>query len=96
MVGVAAVVVVGPGGIIEYAGIGVTGVSDHPYRADGGRGGARRHDGLGRGCRGSRGGLVRGRTAGSTRTSTPGRSTGRAMAVVIARRAIGAALSRVA
>ena len=32
MVGVAAVVVVGPGDVIEWAGIGVTGVADHPYR----------------------------------------------------------------
>lgn len=31
--GVAAVVVVGAGGLVEGAGIGVTGVSDHPYRA---------------------------------------------------------------
>jgi carbon-monoxide dehydrogenase medium subunit len=31
--GVAAVVVVGAGGLIEATGIGVTGVSDHPYRA---------------------------------------------------------------
>ena len=33
MVGVAAVVIVGPGDVIEWAGIGVTGVSDHPYQA---------------------------------------------------------------
>jgi carbon-monoxide dehydrogenase medium subunit len=33
MVGVAAVLVVGPGDVIERAGIGVTGVADHPYRA---------------------------------------------------------------
>jgi aerobic carbon-monoxide dehydrogenase medium subunit len=33
LVGVAAVLIVGAGGIIEYAGIGITGVSDHPYRA---------------------------------------------------------------
>jgi carbon-monoxide dehydrogenase medium subunit len=33
MVGVAAVVIRGPGGVIERAGIGITGVSDHPYRA---------------------------------------------------------------
>jgi carbon-monoxide dehydrogenase medium subunit len=33
MVGIAAVVIVGAGGMIEHAGIGVTGVSDHPYRA---------------------------------------------------------------
>ncbi|MHB8958900.1 MAG: FAD binding domain-containing protein [Candidatus Limnocylindrales bacterium] len=31
--GVAASVVVGAGGLVEGAGIGVTGVSDHPYRA---------------------------------------------------------------
>ena len=34
MVGVAAVIVVGPGNVIERAGIGVTGVADHPYRAN--------------------------------------------------------------
>ncbi len=33
MVGVAAVLVVGAGGLIEWAGVGITGVSDHPYRA---------------------------------------------------------------
>ena len=33
MVGVAAVVIVGPGNVIEWAGIGVTGVADHPYAA---------------------------------------------------------------
>jgi aerobic carbon-monoxide dehydrogenase medium subunit len=33
IVGVAAVVVIGAGGVVEWAGVGVTGVSDHPYRA---------------------------------------------------------------
>jgi aerobic carbon-monoxide dehydrogenase medium subunit len=33
MVGVAAVVFVGAGNVIEWAGIGITGVGDHPYRA---------------------------------------------------------------
>ena len=33
LVGVAAVLVVGAGGVIEYAGVGITGVSEHPYRA---------------------------------------------------------------
>ena len=33
MVGVAAVIILGPGNVIEHAGIGVTGVADHPYRA---------------------------------------------------------------
>jgi aerobic carbon-monoxide dehydrogenase medium subunit len=33
LVGVAAVVIRGPGGIIEWAGVGITGVSDHAYRA---------------------------------------------------------------
>ena len=33
LVGVAAVVVVGAGNVIEYAGVGITGVSEHPYRA---------------------------------------------------------------
>jgi carbon-monoxide dehydrogenase medium subunit len=35
MVGVAVGVVVGPGNVIEYLGVGVTGVGDHPYRATG-------------------------------------------------------------
>lgn len=33
LVGVAAVTIIGPGGVIEWAGVGVTGVSTHPYRA---------------------------------------------------------------
>jgi len=33
LVGVAAVLFVGAGGLIEGAGVGITGVSDHPYRA---------------------------------------------------------------
>jgi carbon-monoxide dehydrogenase medium subunit len=33
MVGAAAVVIRGQGGLIEWAGVGITGVSDHPYRA---------------------------------------------------------------
>jgi len=33
LVGVAAVLIATPGGLIEYAGVGVTGVSEHPYRA---------------------------------------------------------------
>jgi carbon-monoxide dehydrogenase medium subunit len=33
LVGVAAVVIIGAGGVVEKAGIGITGVSEHPYRA---------------------------------------------------------------
>jgi aerobic carbon-monoxide dehydrogenase medium subunit len=33
MVGVAAVVFVGAGDVVEWAGVGITGVSEHPYRA---------------------------------------------------------------
>jgi carbon-monoxide dehydrogenase medium subunit len=33
LVGVAAVVIVGDGGVVQHAGIGVTGVSEHPYLA---------------------------------------------------------------
>ena len=33
LVGVAAVIIVGAGEVVEYAGIGVTGVSEHPYLA---------------------------------------------------------------
>jgi carbon-monoxide dehydrogenase medium subunit len=33
LVGVAAVLILGAGGVVEHAGIGVTGVSEHPYRA---------------------------------------------------------------
>ena len=35
MVGVAVGIVVGAGDVIEYAGVGITGVGDHPYRASG-------------------------------------------------------------
>ncbi len=35
MVGVAVGVVVGAGNVVEYLGVGVTGVGDHPYRASG-------------------------------------------------------------
>ncbi|MEI7743492.1 MAG: FAD binding domain-containing protein [Chloroflexota bacterium] len=35
MAGVAAVVIVGAGGLIEWASVGITGVSDHAYRAAG-------------------------------------------------------------
>jgi carbon-monoxide dehydrogenase medium subunit len=35
MVGVAVGVVVGSGNVIEYLGVGITGVGDHPYRASG-------------------------------------------------------------
>jgi len=35
LVGVAAVLILGPGDVVEFAGIGITGVSDHPYRATG-------------------------------------------------------------
>jgi len=35
MVGVAVGVVVGAGDVIEYLGVGITGVGDHPYRATG-------------------------------------------------------------
>jgi carbon-monoxide dehydrogenase medium subunit len=34
LVGVAAVLIVGTGDLIEYAGVGITGVSEHPYRAN--------------------------------------------------------------
>lgn len=33
MVGIGAVLIAGAGGVIEFAGIGVTGVAEHPYRA---------------------------------------------------------------
>jgi aerobic carbon-monoxide dehydrogenase medium subunit len=33
LVGAAAVLIVGAGNLVEYAGIGITGVSEHPYRA---------------------------------------------------------------
>ena len=35
MVGVAVGVIVGAGNVVEYLGVGVTGVGDHPYRASG-------------------------------------------------------------
>jgi carbon-monoxide dehydrogenase medium subunit len=94
MVGVAAVLIVGPGGIIEHAGIGVTGVSDSPYRASD----------VEAALVGTTGSAEAVATAaalavGDRRVNADihaGADYRAAMAVVIARRAIGVALSRVA
>jgi carbon-monoxide dehydrogenase medium subunit len=94
MVGVAAVLIVGPGGIIEHAGIGVTGVSDSPYRASD----------VEAALVGTMGSAEAVATAaalvvGDRRVNADihaGADYRAAMAVVIARRAIGVALSRVA
>ena len=80
MVGVAAVAVVGAGGMIERLGVGVTGVSDRAVPGEGGRGGADRDDRRSRGRRGRRG-AGRGRAPRERghprRLRLPGRDGGR-------------------
>ena len=92
MVGVAAVLIVGPGNVIEWAGIGVTGVSDHPYRAT-------EVEAALVGTDGSAGAVAAAaaQVVGSRPVSSDihaGRDYRAAMAVVYARRAIEAALAR--
>ncbi len=91
MVGVGAVVIAGAGGVIEWAGIGVTGVADHPYRAtetETALVGTSGHEAVAAAAAK----VVGGRTVGSDiHASAEYRA---AMAVVYARRAIEAALAR--
>ncbi len=91
--GVAAVVVLGAGGLIEWAGVGVTGVSDHPYRA-------REVEAALVGTTGSPEAVAAAAAlvVGDREVNADihaGREYRAAMAVVHARRAIGAALARV-
>src|SRR5262249_26026896 len=94
MVGVAAVIIQGAGGVVERAAIGVTGVADHPYRASkveaalSGTSATPDHIAAGAAQ------VVDGREVnGDIHASSEYRS---AMAVVYTRRAIQAALARLA
>ncbi len=92
MVGVAAVVSVGPGDVIEWAGIGVTGVSDHPYRATEAEAALVGTDGGPSALAAAAALVVGGRPVSSDIHA--GSEYRSAMAAVIARRAIAAALAR--
>jgi aerobic carbon-monoxide dehydrogenase medium subunit len=93
MAGVGAVVIVGPGNVIEWAGVGVTGVADHPYRAGDVEAALVGTTGSHEDVAAAAAKVVGGRTVGSDiHASAAYRG---AMAVVVARRAIEAALARV-
>ena len=66
-----------PANVIEWAGIGVTGVGDHPYRATDGRGGADRAPTDPRTTIAAAAAKVVGEPGGQLRTSTPRPSTAR-------------------
>jgi aerobic carbon-monoxide dehydrogenase medium subunit len=93
MVGVAAVVIVGPDSIIEWAGVGVTGVADHPYRATEVQAALVGSDGAPAVVAAAAARVVGGRTVNADIHA--GGEYRAAMAVVHARRAIQAALARV-
>jgi carbon-monoxide dehydrogenase medium subunit len=94
MVGVAAVVIVGAGDVIEWAGIGVTGVADHPYRATGAEEALVGSTGSPDAIAAAGDAAVGGRTVNSDiHASAEYRS---AMTAVTTRRAISAALARLA
>jgi aerobic carbon-monoxide dehydrogenase medium subunit len=94
MVGVGAVVVKGAGGVVEWAGIGVTGVADHPYRATEVESALVGTAGTPEVIAAAVANVVGGRSVnGDIHASAAYRA---AMAVVYARRAIEAALARVA
>jgi aerobic carbon-monoxide dehydrogenase medium subunit len=93
MVGVGAVVIKGAGGVIEWAGIGVTGVSDHPYRAAEAEAALVGSTGASDAIAAAAGNVVGNRSVNTDiHASAEYRA---AMAVVYARRAIEAALARV-
>lgn len=94
MVGVAALVVVGPGSLIERAGVGVTGVSEHPYRATEVEDALVGTDGSPAAIAAAAAKVIGERTVNSDIHA--GSEYRAAMAVVYARRAIAAALARVA
>ncbi len=92
MAGVGAVVIVGSGDVIEWAGIGVTGVADHPYRASEVEAALVGTKGTAADVAAAAATVVGGRTVNSDiHASAEYRA---AMAVVMARRAIEAALAR--
>ncbi len=92
MVGVGAVVITGSGGVIEWAGIGVTGVADHAYRATDTEAALTGTTGSAAEVAAAAAKVVGNRTVSSDiHASAEYRG---AMAVVYARRAIEAALAR--
>ena len=92
MVGVAAVVILGAGGLIEWAGVGVTGVADHPYRAVEVEAALVGTTGSPEVLEAAAAGAVSGRDVSSDIHA--GREYRAAMASVITRRALEAALGR--
>ena len=92
MVGVGAVVIVGAGGRIEWAGIGVTGVADHPYRASEAEAALSGTNGADADAAAAAAAVVAGRAVSSDIHASADYRT--AMAGVIAGRAIRAALAR--
>ncbi len=94
MAGVGAVLIVGPGDVIEWAGIGVTGVADHPYRASDVEAALVGTKGSPDDVAAAAARVIGGRKVNADiHASAEYRG---AMAVVFARRAIEAALARVA
>jgi carbon-monoxide dehydrogenase medium subunit len=92
MVGVAAVVIVGDDGTIRRAIVGVTGVSDHPYRATDVEAALVGTDGSGRAVAAAAANVVGDRTVNSDIHA--GSEYRAAMAVVYTRRALEAAVAR--
>jgi carbon-monoxide dehydrogenase medium subunit len=94
MVGVAAVVIAGAGGAVDWAGIGVTGVGDHPYRASAVESALAGSVASADVIAGAAGHAADGVTVNADIHA--GADYRRAMAAVIARRAIEQALARLA
>jgi carbon-monoxide dehydrogenase medium subunit len=92
IVGVAAVLITGAGGVVEYAGIGVTGVGDHPYRASEVEGGLVGTTATPDEVEAAAAQVVSGRTVNSDIHANAEYRA--AMAAVYTRRAITAALAR--
>jgi aerobic carbon-monoxide dehydrogenase medium subunit len=92
MVGVGAVVIFGAGDVIEWAGIGVTGVGDHPYRASEAEAALSGTTGSDADISAASAAVVGGRTVNADIHASAEYRT--AMAGVIAGRAIRAALAR--
>ncbi len=92
MVGVGAVVIAGAGGVIEWAGFGVTGVADHPYRATDAEAALAGSTGGAADVAAAAAKVVGGRKVNGDIHASAGYRG--AMAVVYARRAIEAALAR--
>lgn len=92
LVGVGAVVIVGAGGVIEWSGVGVTGVADHPYRASEVESALTGTTGSTEAVAAAAANVAAGRSVNADiHASAEYRA---AMAVVYARRAIQAALAR--